>query len=111
MHKNYLLLLCSCLAFALNAQRKVEFGFVAKAGTFNLPDREVQLTAMQNTRYYEKVIQKTNGGYLSRYGVFGAFRLGARMRVSAELLMGVGSTAIKTEAQYGPIYERKGLPL
>lgn len=51
--------------------------------------------------YYERSVQKSKAGYFNRFGVFNSYSISKRMRVSGELLLGIGSMSTSTKSNRG----------
>jgi hypothetical protein len=84
MKKIYLLSVCFALAHWADAQQKMEFGLVAKAGNFTLPAERTTVNVHENSA--RKTVSRNQPGSAYFLGVWQSLRLGNRFRLSAELL-------------------------
>jgi hypothetical protein len=84
MKKIYLLAACFAIAHWANAQQKMEFGLVAKAGNFTLPKEKTSV--VQYNPDESQSVSSNQPGSAYFFGIWNSLRLGGHFRLSAELL-------------------------
>lgn len=86
MKKSLLLCYCLSLTAVAFAQRKPEFGFVVKLGTYAFPTTKELLTQNNIVVFNKREIYQTLPGHLYTLGFWQSFALGNQFKVVGELL-------------------------